>query len=108
MWSDWQPDVVRRDLAQLAGAGLQVLRVFPLWPDFQPIHLLRAGAGEPYEVRFGERPLPDDEIGQAGVSAEMLTRFRFFADTAKAEGLQLIVGLITGWMSGRLIRSSSS
>lgn len=102
MWSDWRPEVVQADFEQLAGAGLQVLRVFPLWPDFQPIHLLRAGQGEPYEVRFGEAPLPDDPIGQAGVSAEMLSRFRFLADCAHQNGLRLVVGLITGWMSGRL------
>ncbi len=102
MWSEWRPDIIQADLAQLAGGGLQVLRVFPLWPDFQPIHLLRAGAGSPHEVRFGEEPLPDDPIGQAGVSAEMLERFRFFADQAQANHLKLIVGLVTGWMSGRL------
>ena len=79
-----------------------MLRVFPLWPDFQPIHLLRGGAGQPQEIRFGELPLPDDEIGQAGVSSEMLERFRYFADCAGKYGLKLIVGLITGWMSGRL------
>ena len=42
MWRDWDPDVVRDDLAKLAAHGLQVLRVFPLWPDFQPIAQLRA------------------------------------------------------------------
>ena len=102
MWSDWNPAVVDADLRQLSTAGLQVLRVFPLWPDFQPIHLLRGGAGRGREVRFGEEPLPDDEIGRAGVSVEMLERFRYFADSAEHCGLKLIVGLITGWMSGRL------
>jgi hypothetical protein len=102
MWSDWQPGVVDADFHQLSSAGLQVLRVFPLWPDFQPIHLLRSGAGQPHEVRFGESPLPDDPIGQAGISAEMLDRFEFLADSAEKFGLKLIVGLITGWMSGRL------
>jgi hypothetical protein len=79
-----------------------VLRVFPLWPDFQPITLLRAGQGQPYEIRFGEEPLPDTEAGQAGVSEEMLGRFSAFADLAQQHGLKLIVGLVTGWMSGRL------
>jgi hypothetical protein len=102
MWSDWQPGVVAADLRRLADAGLQVLRVFPLWPDFQPIHLLRAGHGRPNEFRFGEDPLPDTEVGRAGVSEEMLGRFKVFADLADQHGLQLIVGLITGWMSGRL------
>ena len=102
MWSDWRPEVVEDDLRRLAGAGLQVLRVFPLWPDFQPLTLLRAGQGQPYEFRFGEEPLPDTEVGQAGISQEMLDRFRVFADLADRYGLKLVVGLVTGWMSGRL------
>jgi hypothetical protein len=81
---------------------LQVLRVFPLWPDFQPITLLRGSGGAPREVRMGEEPLPDDETGQAGVSETMLERFAFFADCAEEVGLKLVVGLLTGWMSGRL------
>ncbi len=83
MWSDWQPDVVEADLRQLSEAGLQVLRVFPLWPDFQPITLLRGGGGSPREVRLGEEPLPDDETGQAGLSVVMLERFQVFADLAE-------------------------
>jgi len=102
MWSDWQPDVVDADLKQLADAGLQVLRVFPLWPDFQPITQLYTDAGRPMEMRHGETPLPDDEGGRAGVSAEAMARFAVFADLAGRHGLKLIVGLMTGWMSGRL------
>ncbi len=100
MWSDWRPEVVEADLQQLAAAGLQVLRVFPLWPDFQPLSLLTNGhAGE---FRHGEQPLPDTEAGRAGMSAEMMQRFAAFADLAEAHGLKLVIGLITGWMSGRL------
>jgi hypothetical protein len=102
MWSDWQPEVVEQDLKQLADEGVQVLRVFPLWPDFQPICQLFTGNGTPREIRWGEKPLSDDEFGRAGVSEEMVKRFRFFADTAAKNKLKLIVGLITGWMSGRL------
>ena len=43
MWSDWRPDVVERDLQALAEAGLQILRVFLLWPDFQPLTQLYTG-----------------------------------------------------------------
>lgn len=102
MWSDWRPDVVERDLAALAVAGLTWLRVFPLWPDFQPIVQMRAGFGAPYEMRLGDTPLPDDALGQAGLSAVMMGRFTQFCNIADRQGLKLVVGLITGWMSGRL------
>lgn len=102
MWRDWQPQVVAADFARIQAAGLQVLRVFPLWPDFQPIHQLRGGHGRPEEIRFGEEPLPDTAAGRAGVSAEMVARFGTLLDLAAKHDLKLIVGLVTGWMSGRL------
>lgn len=102
MWADWRPEVVERDLKKLAAAGLQVLRVFPLWPDFQPLTLLRQFGGRAYEFRHGEEPLAEDPTGQAGVSVEAMRRFAQFADRAEHHGLKLMVGLITGWMSGRL------
>ncbi|MEN6356269.1 MAG: beta-galactosidase trimerization domain-containing protein [Armatimonadota bacterium] len=102
MWRDWQPDVVEWDLARLAEAGLQVLRVFPLWPDFQPITQLYGGGGYRKEIRHGELPLTDDPCGQAGMSAEAMAHFADFLDMLDKHNQCCIVGLITGWMSGRL------
>ena len=101
MWRDWRPEVIDQDFALLAAEGLQVLRVFPLWPDFQPITLLRSAHGRPVEFRHGEALLPDDKPVQDGVSGEMLDRFAVMADLAGKHGFDLIVGLVTGWMSGR-------
>ncbi len=102
MWREWRADVVERDFKTLADEGLQVLRVFPLWPDFQPITQLYGGAGHPVEVRHGEEPLPETEVGRAGVSAEAIRHFEEFTRLAARYDLKLIVGLLTGWMSGRL------
>lgn len=102
MWSDWRPDQVDADLGKLATAGVEILRVFPLWPDFQPIHTLYTGRGKVHGHRFGEDRLPDSLAGQAGVSELMMERFRDFTAIAERHGLKLIVGLLTGWMSGRL------
>jgi len=102
MWADWDAAQVADDLTRLAGAGLQVLRVFPLWPDFQPIAQLYGGGGQRVEFRHGEEPLGDDELGRAGMSAVCMDHFAAFADMAAASGLGLLVGLLTGWMSGRL------
>jgi hypothetical protein len=107
MWRDWRPEVIDQDFAKLAASGLDVLRVFPLWPDFQPIHALRKWCGGLVEYRHGEIPFagPGDDlsdVGEDGVSREMLRRFGVMADLAQKHGISLIVGLITGWMSGRL------
>jgi endo-1,4-beta-mannosidase len=102
MWRNWRPEVVEADLARLEAGGVQGLRVFPLWPDFQPIHQPRGQNGVPQEIRFGETPLPNDPLGQAGISSEMLARFAQFCTMAEQAGLKLVVGLITGWKNGRL------
>lgn len=102
MWSDWNETVVEQDFKALRDAKLTVLRVFPLWSDFQPIVQHRAYAGQLREVRLREEPLPDTEAGRAGVDAVMLERFERLCDLAAHYDLKLIVGLLTGWMSGRL------
>lgn len=102
MWREWEPAVIDDDLRRLSTAGLQLLRVFPLWPDFQPIDGLYCGEKTLVEYRFGETPLPDDALGQAGISAVMMTRFGDFLEMLTQHGLSCQIGLLTGWMSGRL------
>jgi hypothetical protein len=102
MWRHWQPDTIDADFARLAAHGLTLVRVFPLWPDFQPITQLRGGAGSPVEIRLGEDRLPPGPLGQAGVSEVMVGRLVELCRLAHRHGLQLIIGLVTGWMSGRL------
>ncbi|MGI6335916.1 MAG: glycoside hydrolase 5 family protein [Eubacteriales bacterium] len=102
MWRDWREEVVEADLTRLRDMKQTVLRVFPLWPDFQPLTAMYTGGGRLQELRMGEDPLPDTPAGRAGIDEVMLERFETFCDLASDRGLRLIVGLITGWMSGRL------
>ncbi len=102
MWSDWRTDIVEKDFKILSDNGIKYLRVFPLWSDFQPISLLRGGGGSPVEYRWGEKPLTDDAEGKAGVSHEAILHFEEMTRIAEKYDIKLIVGLITGWMSGRL------
>lgn len=106
MWVDWRPEIIERDLRELSHAGLKTLRVFPLWSDFQPVMVARGFHGSRRELLLRpwggvEQSLPDTQAGRAGVDAVMLDRFAEFADIARRHGMELIVGLITGWMSGR-------
>ena len=98
MWSQWRPDVVEHELSELAKQGVTVMRVFPLWSDFQPLTGDCNGGGSYRSFRFRDnRPLPN----WAGVDDEMIARFAWFCDCAERNGIKLIVGLVTGWMSGR-------
>lgn len=103
MWRNWDAEQVEKDLAALSGNGLQVIRMFLTWPDFQPLQRMYGGGGSLMEMRHGDQSLPDTEFGRAGLDPVMMERFQIFADCAQKYNLKLLVGLITGWMSGRLL-----
>lgn len=102
MWRDWQPEIIEADFSRLAENGLHVVRMFPRWDDFQPLTIHRSGGGGERELRLHEEPLNFTEAGKAGIDLLMADRFEEFCDLAEKYGIQLIVGLITGWMSGRM------
>ena len=104
MWKKWDENVIRDDFAKLKSLHLELVRCFPLWPDFQPLVSLSSGQNNPCELRWkGEQEIPYDADGsQSGVDPEMLQRFRSLCDCAVENNIRLGVGLITGWMSGRL------
>ena len=98
MWSQWRPDVIEKELSALAENGVTVMRVFPLWSDFQPLTGDCFAGGNYRSYRFRDnRPLPNE----AGVDDEMIRRFAWFCDCAERHRIRLIVGILTGWMSGR-------
>lgn len=101
MWKEWDESVVDSDCKKLAEAGVEVLRVFPLWEDFQPITMLFDCSGTPREMSHGEKFLSDDELGRSGVDPSAMEKFDAFLKIADKYGLKVIVGMITGWMSGR-------
>lgn len=97
MWRDWNGEQVEKDMAVLKGNGVDVLRVFPLWSDFQPLTATLGYLGRFCEMTQAGRPLAND----AGVDEVMMDRFRFLCDAAARNDVKLVVGLVTGWMSGR-------
>ncbi len=106
MWSQWNESVVEKDIQALAGIGCEYLRVFPLWPDFQPIMILRAncfkGGYKRGYAYTGERPLPHTEAGRAGVDETMMERFERLCDIAQQNNMKVIVPLINGHMTFRI------
>ncbi|MBE6758071.1 MAG: hypothetical protein E7552_05955 [Ruminococcaceae bacterium] len=99
MWHHWDESVVRQDLSRLAADGMNCLRVFPVWSDFQPVVPIFGGGGVVREYRMADGSLPQNPWC---LDEEMLHRFEVLCDAAAENGIQLIVGLLTGWMSGRL------
>jgi endo-1,4-beta-mannosidase len=74
MWRSYDPQLIREELAVLAGHGLTMTRSFFYWPDFMP---------GPYEI---------DET--------MTSRFADFLDRHTEQGLTTIPTFIVGHMSG--------
>ena len=102
MWQDWNETQVNRDFALFHANGIRMIRVFPLWSDFQPLRQHCGWTGTPVELCLGEEELPDTPAGQNGMDERMIARFEKMLDLAETHGLSVIVGLLTGWMSGRL------
>jgi len=73
-WSSFDPVEVETDFARIAASGLDSVRVFLTWEDFQP--------------------------APARVDRELLARLVVVADLAAGLGLALIPTLFTGHMSG--------
>lgn len=98
MWANWDESAVDFDLKQLSAYGLKYLRVFPNWRDFQPVVAFYGGGNKIKEYRhkdgsFFENPYYLDPV--------MMERFERFCEIASKYDFKLIVGLLTGWMSGR-------
>ena len=102
MWSEWDAAAVEADFRVLSAHNIKTLRVFPLWPVFQPLKAMYANEII-YEYRMmpGENPLPDTEAGQAGVSEEACGHFSQLCALAQQYDIQLVVALLTGHMSFR-------
>lgn len=101
MWSDWNEEVVDKDFEQLKDLGIKLVRVFPLWSDFQPVKKITGCHGKfiGYSVNDGDTILDNFDYG---VSEVMMSRFEKMLDLASKHGLYLIPSILTGWMSGRL------
>lgn len=102
MWreDEWDEASVEADVAALAAHGVELMRVFPTWSEFQPLMRCRK-----FQGKFGTilREGTDEEIfDPLWLDPGALARFGRLCDFAEAHGVKLMVSLVTGWMSGRL------
>ena len=98
MWRRWEPETVKMDIELLAASGVNMMRVFPLWNDFQPLTRNMRGGCITDSFMQNDGPLQNE----AGVDEEMMRRFRYMCDVAEKNNIKLVVGLISGFMSGRI------
>ena len=99
MWRNFDASCIQKDLKALYENGIEYVRVFPNWRDFQPVMALYGASNCFCEYRMGNAELPKnpyylDEI--------MLERFDQFCSLCEAIGIKVIPSLLTGWMSGRM------
>lgn len=102
MWNRWDEEAVIRDLDHLASGNIKVLRMFPLWSDFQPIEAYRNGGGNIRVISRDAVAAIDSPEALAGIDPVMVERMDRFLDLCLERGIKIIVGLLTGWMSGRV------
>lgn len=98
MWNAWSAEAVENDFKKLSSYGVKYLRVFPNWRDFQPVVPLLSSGNRLREYRLHDAEIPKNPYY---IDETMIERFGIFCDIAEKYGMKLIVGLLTGWMSGR-------
>ncbi len=107
MWRNYDKAGIEKDIKALAKKGVNILRIFPLWPDFQPINRVAlfnnmANDRFSFKVRQGDTPLMYNEYeNKSGLDKKMVDNMNHFISTAGKYGVQVVVSILTGWMSGR-------
>lgn len=105
-WRNFDKDVIVKDLRFLKKYGVNCIRVFPTWEDFQPLERNSIPQTPfyntyPFKMRINDKPLLEQKF-ESGLSEIELEKFKFLLDVAKENDIQVIVAFITGWMSGRM------
>ncbi len=98
MWKNWDAKQVENDFKILSENGIRHIRIFPLWRDFQPVMSVLAASAKHREYLMEGCIAPTNPYF---LDETMLDRFEYVCDLAKKYNLKIIVGLITGFMSGR-------
>lgn len=106
MWKNYDKKVIRKDMRLLASHGVNCIRIFPLWPDFQPLTQMRfvndnANKVFPLRMRVGDKPLAFHKYPNSGLDENQVANFKHLLSTAEEFGIDVIVAIVTGWMSGR-------
>ena len=104
MWRNFDLKAIEKDLKILSSHGIEYMRVFPLWRDFQPVKPNLGGRGNICEFVAEDGKAPKNPYY---LDETAMKYFADFLDICDKYNVKLIVGLITGWMSGGLFVPSA-
>lgn len=96
MWQNFDTKIIDDDIRKLSEYGIKCIRAFPNWRDFQPVKPLLKANGQ----IVGYCTDTDSDIYY--LDKIMIERFSRFLDICSKYNIKVIVGLLTGWMSGGL------
>ena len=102
MWQEWASEEIDAEFKQMRDIGLDTVRVFPTWDDFQPLLEKGTGGGTREIVMRHDESVTPVECPEM-VDENMVVKFDELLAIAARHDLRLIVPLMTGWMSGVLL-----
>ena len=103
MWERFDIETVRKDFDRMAEIGTNIIRVFPIWSEFQPIMLMRTYQNQARNVCYTDgRSLPQTPEGQAGIASDEMDKLAALLDEAAKRGFKVVLALLNGWVSGRV------
>ncbi|MEK6794752.1 MAG: beta-galactosidase trimerization domain-containing protein [Spirochaetota bacterium] len=101
MWSEWNEAEIDGEFGEIKAIGMNTVRIFPVWDDFQP--LKEVGVGNKWrEIVMRHDEMTTSIENPSMIDERMMERFDTVLRLAKKHDLKLIVALMTGWMSGML------
>jgi len=97
MWNNFKPEIIDKDLSILSENGVKYIRAFPIWSIFQPVKPFYEGASKVNEYMTTgncDNPYYLDE--------DALSKFDIFLNLCEKNNIKVIIGVVTGWMSGEV------
>jgi hypothetical protein len=105
MWRDWHPDEIDAEFAEMRALGLNTVRCFITWNDFQPIREYYKGSfcnKTPLKICLRHDENQTIETNPHLMDFTMVERFDEFVAIAKKHQIRLIPALLVGFMGSVL------
>lgn len=102
MWQEWSATEIDKEFGEIEKLGMNVVRVFLSWNDFQPIKEISNSANT-REIVSRHDETESFLVNPSMVDPEINTRFGELLSITRVHNLKIIVALMTGYMSGVLL-----